>query len=310
MKVLCVTLNPCIDRIEWYRQSGDRPTRICHYIGGKGVNVARMLQGAGIDSCSLSISGGNAEFVKRLCDREAFRSVLVPTQTPVRTMTMVVNHRERGIYQVCNSVNRITQSELEQLMDAYHGLLEEDPSWVIFSGGVAEGAESALPRMVSAAKARGCQVFLDSYGLPFQNALSSHPDYIKPNLDELKQTVGDLPKGGEMEAVGRLMQYGAENAFLTLGDAGSYLITPKRTLWHPGFAVQTVSPIGSGDSFTAFFVYGMLTGCPLEECFAMANAAGAVNATHVKSGQVTLQSVRRLLAKGKPRAERTGAEDA
>ena len=308
MKVLCVTLNPCIDRIEWYRQSGGEPTRICHYIGGKGVNVARMLQGAGIDSCSLSISGGNADFVKRLCDREAFRSVLVPTQEPVRTMTMVVNHRERGIYQVCNSVNRITQSELEQLMDAYHGLLEEYPSWVIFSGGVAEGAEEALPRMVSAAKAKGCKVFLDSYGLPFQNALSSHPDYIKPNLDELRQTVGELPKGGEIEAVGRLMQYGARNAFLTLGEAGSYLITPERTLWHPGFAVHTVSPIGSGDSFTAFFVYGMVMGCSLEESIAMANAAGAVNAMHVKSGQVTLKSVRQLLAKRLP--ERTGTDDA
>lgn len=300
MKVLCVTLNPCIDRIEWYRQPGGQPTRVCHYIGGKGVNVARMLQGAGIESCSLSISGGNADFVKRLCDREAFRSVMIPTREPVRIMTMIVEQSERRIYQVCNSANCITSHELEQLKAEFHSLLDEGPSWVVFSGGVAKGAEEALPEMVSDAKARGCRVFLDSYGLPFRKALPSRPDYIKPNLEELKRTIGELSEGGEMEAVRHLMREGAQNAFLTLGDAGSYLVTPEGVLRHPGFTIHSVSPIGSGDSFTAFFVYGMLTGCSVEESFALANAAGAVNAMHVKSGQVMIKSVYRLLAQGLP----------
>lgn len=298
MKVLCVTSNPCIDEIIWYRDSDRKPVRVRRYFGGKGVNVARMLKGAGVEVCSLTITGTNHELIRHLCDREAFPSVLVPTSMPIRTMPLYINLKDRSIFQEYHSGNRATPEECEHFLEEYERLLEERPQWVVISGAAAEGMEDVFPELIRMARDKGCLVFFDSYGSAFQKGLPYGPDYVKPNMEELTQAVGAVRQGQETKAAERLREAGAKNVFVTLGEGGSCLVTEEGVYRHPGFRVRTVSAVGSGDSFTAFYVYGMIYYLGIEKSFAMANAAGAVNARHVLSGQVTLKSVQKLLESG------------
>jgi fructokinase len=67
---------------------------------------------------------------------------------------------------------------------------------------------------------------------------------------------------------------------VTLGERGAYAASRAgERIYHPGFAVKLVDPLGAGDAFAAGFVHALLAGQPLGQACRYGNALGALVAT-------------------------------
>lgn len=297
-KVLCVTANPCTDKLIWYKESRDCPTRIYRQLGGKGINVARMMAWLGCDVTSLSYAGiDNTDRVSELAMREPCRTVLIPVQQPVREIPTYIC-REQGIAEVGYvNTNRMTPAEAEAFISRYRELLDENLDMVIISGSACKGADDTYPVMVRLAKEKGLPVILDSYGTCFVKALPEKPDFVKPNREELEKTVGPVAAGKEIEGARMLIAMGAGCVLLTTGEGTAYCVTESTAEISESFQVPTVSAVGCGDSMVAYFAYGLLNDMPVVRAFEIGRAAGAANAMQAFSGRVKKEQVCKILKK-------------
>ncbi len=83
----------------------------------------------------------------------------------------------------------------------------------------------------------------------------------------------------------------------TIGAQGAVALEGDRFVVVPGFAVDAVDTTGSGDVFRGGFIYGLLSGWPIERTVRFANAAAAVSCTRLGAlnGVPTLDDVQGLL---------------
>ena len=291
-KVLCVTANPCVDKVMWFQGDQERPSRTFRQLGGKGVNVARMMGWLGHTVVSLTFGGGRERL---LADRDPCRTVLVPAAQGIREIPLRI-YPDRGETRLeYHNTNQVSPEEAEAFLSAYRRELAAGPELVAISGSACAGAEGTIPVMVRLAKEQGLPVILDSYGQCFLDSLPEGPDYVKPNREELEQAVGTVPPGEESDAARALIARGAGCVLLTLGDQGAWCVTREEAIFQPVFPVPVVSAVGCGDTFTAYFAHGLLAGWPLGRCFATGSAAGAANAMRSISGRTRKNQVDQVL---------------
>lgn len=106
---------------------------------------------------------------------------------------------------------------------------------------------------------------------------------VKLNHEELPRVLATLERpfsGPEIEGARSLIaNYGPQLVCITRGDRGSVLVRASDFAEHPGFRVEVVDTVGSGDAFTAALVHGFCAGLPLAEINDNANRLGAWVAT-------------------------------
>ncbi len=73
-----------------------------------------------------------------------------------------------------------------------------------------------------------------------------------------------------------LRRWGLKGCVVTLGAQGAYAVAGKDEARAPGWNVDVVDTIGSGDAFSAAFVTCWLRGKPLGDCVFFGNALGAL----------------------------------
>lgn len=104
---------------------------------------------------------------------------------------------------------------------------------------------------------------------------------VKLNEQELQQLGRwfGLPRRLQEAANALGEAFGCETICITRGADGAALLRGGRWSTHPGFRVDVVDTIGSGDAFLAAFLRGYLEGLNDERLLAQANLMGAFVAT-------------------------------
>lgn len=82
------------------------------------------------------------------------------------------------------------------------------------------------------------------------------------------------------QAAEMLLAYGARAVYLTMGSKGTHYRTHQEAGFCETFPVQAVDTTGCGDAFMGALLYFTLGNYPVKQCVCMANAVGAVCATH------------------------------
>jgi sugar/nucleoside kinase (ribokinase family) len=84
---------------------------------------------------------------------------------------------------------------------------------------------------------------------------------------------------------------------VTLGDRGAMALEGDRIVTAPAFRIDPVDTTGAGDVFRGGFIFGLLSGWPLEQTLAFANAAAAVGCLTLgaMNGVPSREAVDRLL---------------
>jgi tagatose 6-phosphate kinase len=170
---------------------------------------------------------------------------------------------------------------------------------VILSGSLPpEAPEDFYAQCIRRANAERVPVVLDTRGQPLMAALPGKPFIIKPNRQELAQTVGFAIDSDEAlhGAMQKMVELGAVWVAVTLGKDGA-MVSNGHAFWRiHSPTVKAVSAVGSGDSFAGGLAAGIAQREEVPEACALAAACGAANALTPLAGHVNLADVKSLLA--------------
>jgi 1-phosphofructokinase family hexose kinase len=260
-RILTVTPNPALDityRLERLQPGEGHRVRPLVRAGGKGVNVARVGHQVGHPVVAVAPVGGGdgARFRAELeASGVPHRLVTVPAETR-RSVAIVETAGDRTT--ILNEVGAPLGAEgWHELDSVVTSLLDERDGCAPVSVLVGSGSlpEDAPPdfyaRLVRHARARGIPTVVDTSGEQLLEAARAGADLLKPNQQELAETVGGTdPIGGARQ----LLDLGAQRVMVSLGSAGMVALSQARATSHLRARLSRPlfgNPTGAGDAAVA-----------------------------------------------------------
>ena len=277
--IYSLTLNPSLDYIIGVKDLKTGGTNRAESeritVGGKGVNVSKVLRNLGVSVKDILLTGGFVgEEIKRLLNSEGADAHFITGEGCNRINIKIKSREETELNGIGIPVNEKATSELLSLIEQ---MSEKDI--LVISGSVAKGSPTDVyAKLLAKAKSKGIFVTLDASGELFSSAVKYAPDIVKPNLDELCGYIGkELKAENEIIAAAKKLQAdGAKSVIVSLGAEGAYILTTTGEVYktEPP-AGKLVNSTGAGDSMIAAYIFAKLSGYSEKERFRYASAAGS-----------------------------------
>jgi 1-phosphofructokinase family hexose kinase len=301
--ILCVTLNPCIDKTltvpPWQPGDNVRGTALREVVGGKGNNVARALTRLGRTARPVTFLGGPlAGYCEDLLRREDGLDPLVtPTEAPTRTILTVRTQVSDAQSAFFDPDPAITPAEAEALVHRVEGALAVGGvSALTLSGSSpAPATHEIYSELIALAAARRVPVFLDTYGPALNAVWGFWPDVIQLNRREAGIRLR-VERPADDDVLGLLAEWaglGVGVALVTDGPNPVLARAGNRTWRIRPPAIQPVNPIGSGDCLLAGLVDAWLAGQDPEAMLRRGVACAVANALVWDAGAIDAVAVRR-----------------
>lgn len=283
--IVTLTMNPSVDRTAGVtgsleRGGVNRLTDITDVAGGKGINVARVINEAapkysGPEVLAVAPSSHSDPFAAMLGAAQIPHE-LVQIDDPVR-VNLTVTEPDGTTTKLNAPGAEISNSARTLLVDTVVGATKHSASsWAVLCGSLPRGCPPDFYLdAITALHDAGVSVALDTSDAPLE-ALGAAmragsrkgrflPDLIKPNGLELGQLLGidgsALESGAEAgefapvaDAARKLVDTGVGAALVTLGGAGALLATADG-VWSAGPPdIEVRSTVGAGDSSLAGYL--------------------------------------------------------
>ena len=261
--------------------------------GGKGSNQAIQIARLGGDVEFMVKIGKDlfGEEAKRLFEKEGIHTDYLKVDPEVHTGAglICVDDDGQNLISVAPGANfRLTPEEIDEtpgLFDSCKYLLM-----------VLEIPVSVVYHATEKAKEKGVTVVLNP--APAQKLDPKYLamiDILTPNETETEVITGmavtDVPSA--TVAGRRLVDQGIGTALITMGKAGSVLVTQDQEKHFPAPEVKAVDTTGAGDAFNGGLVYALAAGKSLDEAIEFASKVGAysVLSMGVVPGLATLKNI-------------------
>jgi 1-phosphofructokinase family hexose kinase len=286
-RIVTVTPNPAIDvTYSVDRQVIGETVRVAgvrRVAGGKGVNVARVLDAIGRDVSTLQPLGGAAG---AWLERELVASGLhvhpCPIQGESRTTVAIVDGAAHPTL-FAEPGPGLLPDEWSRLSGALTTAVGEG-DWVVIAGSFPHGAAPGeLPRLVQAAHSRGARVVVDTSGPFLLAAAEAGADVVKANEQEVSEATG----GRDLrDALAHLARRGS-TVVMSRGVHGALMMLPTGIV-HEQSAVPAVrgNPTGAGDAATAGLVAALSEGHGAETALSWAAVCGAAAVSAPVAGEI------------------------
>lgn len=287
MKIITVTLNPCIDadyKLASQFKAGEL-NRVPYpgvTYSGKGINVSKALLKMGRCSVAMGIFGSDGiddklrdmglDVAAVNCSGSLRRNTSIIDADGVQTQI-----NEPGFY--------VSDEKVREFIGLYKSELNcQGGAIVVLSGSVPPGVPKDIYRkLCTIARNAGAYVILDCDGEALKCGLEAIPDLIKPNKEEFEEINGRSLEGdGEtlrINAAKEALRFHLTNhssVLLTLGEDGSIYAGPEGCFMTEAHKTDIKTFKGAGDSFlAAFILYHMVEDKDCETSLVMASAAAA-----------------------------------
>lgn len=281
MRVVTVTLNPCVDksfsvpRVIPNRKLAGRDVRLDP--GGGGLNVARVITRLGGEVRALwSCGGSTGELITQMLAGEGVAHEPVPIAKPVRENLIIEDSSSGEQYRFGLPGPALSEAERGEWLAHVR---ERSPAYLVVSGSLPPGVSVDWYAELLGAAASETRVIVDTKHEALARALELGVYLIKPNCNELAELVGDElddDEGIEAAAAEIIQSGGAEVVLVSLGRAGALLVTadhPPERFTAPSVPLR--SKVGAGDSLVGGLVAALSRGEPLRDAVAWGIAAGA-----------------------------------
>lgn len=296
--ILTVTLNAALDLTYQVPSLVQGEThRVSHMhgrAGGKGLNVARVLQTFGYDVIATGLAGGRTGSEIRQDLDQAGLAHWFTTVDGESRRTVAVTAQDTGDATVFNEQGPTVSADEWSAFLAQCEELIDRADLVVASGSLAPGLpEDAYGTLTDLAARRGVDTVIDTHGLPLVAALRSRPLFVKPNHHELAAVTGIK---NVREGTARVRSLGARNVVASLGPDGLLADGPTGA-WRaePG-AVLSGNPTGAGDACVAALAAGHVDGLEPPQWLARAVAWSMAAVLSPYAGQVDPATAARLEA--------------
>ena len=287
--IVTLTLNPAIDktaRIDALCPRGlNRLGQVERDVGGKGVNVSKMLAALGQDSIACGFAAGQAgrTVVEALRAWPAGISRPILSPSPGETRTNLKLVEPDGALTELNEPGPAAGPEHIRALS--RTLLGHAGRMCCLCWRAAPDRacrRTSTADLTRALHAAGAKVLADADGPLFARAVQAAPDVVKPNAFELCQYFGveTTDDAAQLADMGRaLTRQGVGLACISMGGQGACFVQGEDAWYAPALPVTPASTVGAGDAMLAGVACGMDRGLPLAECLRLGMAAGAAACT-------------------------------
>lgn len=255
--------------------------------GGKGVNVARVLQSVGVRArCVLPLGGASGAWLAENLDVPA---TVVPLTGQTRSTVTVVDGVQHPTM-FGEPGPAVTGDEwAEVTREVTREVAREATGAFVVAGSLPPGADPDLVGSWVRA-ARGLAV-ADVTGSALLAAAAAGA-VCAPNAEELLEATGAADVGAGARA---LLDRGAPLVVVSCGAAGLTAHSPSGEVQVPAVAGVSGNPTGAGDAATAGLVLALVRGVPTAEALRWAAAFGAAAVLRPTAGEVDREALARFL---------------
>jgi 1-phosphofructokinase family hexose kinase len=294
--ILCVTLNPCLDKTlivpAWQPGDSVRGRSIRQVVGGKGNNVSRALARFGRATRPVTFLGGP---VGVLCERllrleDRLDPVVINTASTTRVILTVRTETSDEQSAFFDPDPAITRKEAETLIQTVERLLGETPIDALTLSGSSPCPEThgLYSDLIALARSTQTPVFLDTYGPALDDIWGFWPTAIQLNR---REACGHLrnPDATEADLFKLLESWDRHGvACGTITDGPNHVLIRLRGHSYRALPplIRAVNPIGSGDCLLAGLVDAWLREFDPEALIRHAIASAVANALVWDAGAI------------------------
>lgn len=263
--ITTVTLNPAIDKIvEINNMKLGEVHRVSNQVvslGGKSINVARILQGFECPTKAICFAGkDNFDQVKSHAHDDQIH--LVPhmvdgqTRTNVKIVEPDMDYRTTDINEAGFNISHDQLKEMTALIEEH----AKESDYMVFSGSLPGGVPADYYRQLAIKLKTVTKVIIDADGEILRLGIEGSPFMIKPNIDELKSAYNrELESNESIAGLCRdiIKEHGLSYILVSMGGDGSILVGENILLRAEVLPVKVVSTVGAGDSMLAGMIFGL-----------------------------------------------------
>lgn len=300
--ITTVTLNASIDKAYYLEHELSvgkvmRVKKVINSAGGKGLNVARVINLLGEKVIATGFIGGNnGNYLLELLNKDGISSCFTTVQSETRSCINVIEENFRST-EFLESGERISDEEVAQFLKNFKNQIEESEV-VTISGSIPIGVKTDFYRfLIELCNKKGKKVILDSSGISFKNGLLGKPTLVKPNKEELEalyeceiKSLEDVIKIGK-----KINSQGVPYVVVSLGKDGAIMIHENHVFHAKPPIVKAVNTVGCGDSMVASLAIGLEKNRSPKENLAYAVAVGTANALSPKTGNFDICEFENIL---------------
>lgn len=278
MKVLCFgSLN--IDytyKVDHFVKKGETLSSesLKVFSGGKGLNQSIALAKAGADIWHAGAIGSDGIFLVKELEKAGVNTEYITVLENVRTGNAIIQNDKEGdnciiLYGGAN--HAITKEQVNSVLEHFHS-----GDFLVLQNEINE-----LPYIMEQAHKKDMKIVLNPS--PMNDRIFELPlayvNYFVLNEIEAGQLLNmEIKEGFDgKELSKKLLERFPEAAIvLTLGSDGSVYLDKQNRVCQSAFRVKTVDTTAAGDTFTGFFIGGILKKLSVGDAMEMASKAAAI----------------------------------
>ncbi|QDT89223.1 1-phosphofructokinase family hexose kinase [Gimesia algae] len=258
---------------------------------GKVINVAIAVRHLDIPCETIFSAGG---YTRDLIEADLMRLQvpcrILDQQNPTRICTTVLDRSTGQTTELVENATAVSAAEVSMFATEYcqHA---SSADVVVLTGSLPAGASASLYHDLLAET--DCPVILDARGPELEAALTQCPFLVKPNLEELEQTLAySLSSTDQMiKGMQEINQRGATWVVTSQGKDALWATSEQQVYRFTPATAKVVNPIGCGDSLAAGIACGIHDGRSVPDAIRWGMAAAADNLTQLLPARLSKTSV-------------------
>lgn len=291
--ILTVTLNSTIDIVVPVKKitlgAVSRTKTIYTYPGGKATNVARALKTLGAQPHAFGFVGiRDSRETEHFLKHHGVPSSYIPCTGSNRICLLITETGKTPRETIINSESDmdITAKDVKLFFKNLKTLTKKS-SHVIFSGSMPVSLPPDFYAQAIKVVHKNCVSVLDTSSKYLYHGIKARPGIIKNNVHELESAFNvKLHDINKLKTFVKTLsdKYSIPVIIVTLNEKGSLVYDNGNVYTLPALKVKSmVSPVGSGDAYSAGLLYGLSNGKTVKESCRWAVAAAAANLGHLGS---------------------------
>lgn len=247
------------------------------FSGGKGLNQSIALARAGAKTYHAGAIGEDGKFLLEIMSESGVHTDYVAVLSNVRSGNAIIQNDRSGdncilLYGGANQA--ITSSQVDGVLAHF-----ESGDFLVLQNEINE-----LAYIMEEAHRKGLKIVLNPS--PMNEKILSLPleyvNYFMLNEVEAGQILNrDTKNGFDGDAlVEELVEkFPSAAVILTMGSAGAVYMDQKEMIHQQVYKVKAVDTTAAGDTFTGFFIGGILRGMDVKDAMEQASKAAAIAVT-------------------------------
>ncbi|MEE3438500.1 MULTISPECIES: 1-phosphofructokinase [Ruminococcus] len=281
--IYTVTFNPAIDYVvelvSFNIGEINRTTREYMNLGGKGVNVSRVLTNLEVPNVALGfVAGFTGDALRSGLERMGVKTDFINLEEG----NTRINVNIKGVEETDINARgpEIPNSAIDELFKKLDNLQSGDT--LVLAGSIPTSLPNDMyERIMERLYGKGIRFVVDATRDLLVKSLKYEPFLIKPNNHELGEIFGlELTTDNEIIYYAReLKKQGAKNVLISMAGDGAILVDENDVAHKIGTPKGKVkNSVGAGDSMVAGFCAGYLEKGDYKYALRMGTAAGSASA--------------------------------